>query len=579
MRESVPASREERGETLESGLESGLESAPWSGEESGGLGSAVESVPPSGEESGGLGSAPPDGGLGSVPPSGREDPPRSAYALLDAPGTVVVEEAFEVTVGLSAERAAGVIGEQLVLPETTVYPFTLGLQLVAEGFELVDGGAWRREVTATADAPYPSTVFRLRALPQAEPVHPRALQVLYSIGGHTIGFAVRPIAVVRTAADRKAAPLAEKAPAVDIRVPTELVAPDITVHILRDRDVRERLLWTVESPHPGIAWTSDDGKPVSCDIGEQPREFAKQLVQQVNQQEGKKTLKLHMQGIGKLVAGKIPEPVWEAIHAAAGAAGGPPSILLLSEEPYVPWELALVPGALPDPSAPPFLGAQARVGRWILAQPGPGMPPPHALGVATMAVVWGVYNGSRWGRLEAAEQEAAALRQAYGAESVDATIDPVLQCLQGTPAAHALHFAIHGVYNPGGIQDGLVLADEETISPVTVSGADLPGRPFVFLNACQVGSGQELLGDYAGMASAFLDARASAVIAPLWSVKDTIAKEISLSFYSQAFSGEPVASVLRRQRAKYGEDGSATHLAYQYFGHPELRISRPTPSA
>lgn len=512
-----------------------------------------------------------------TPRPARPEPPRSVYALLDAPATVVAREELEVRVGLSATQSAGVIGGALPLPESTVYPYVLSLQLVAEGFELADGGAWRREVTATEEAPYPSTVFRLRSLPQEEAVHPRALQVIYSVGGQTIGFAVRPVAVVRTAADRYAAPPREQAPAVDMRVPIEPVAPDLTIHILRDPEVRESLLWTLESPHEGVAWTADDAKRVSCDIGDQPREFARQIVQQVNMQEGKKTLKLQMKGIGKRIAQNVPQPVWDAIHAAGRAAGGPPSILILSAEAHIPWELAAVPAPLLVEGAPPFLGAQANVGRWVLGQGSPQVPPPHDLGIARMAVVWGVYSSSKWARLKAAEEEAATLREEYGAEFVDAKLDPVLDCLLGTPPVHALHFAIHGLYNPGGVQDGFVLADDQSISPTQVSGAELPQRPFVFLNACQVGSGQEVLGDYTGMASAFLDAHASAVIAPLWSVKDTIAKDISLTFYREAFKGEPVATILRRQRAQYGADDSATYLAYQYFGHPGLRIHLATP--
>jgi CHAT domain-containing protein len=508
------------------------------------------------------------------------EPPRSVYALLDAPSTVVAEAELDVRVGLSATQSAGVIGDALVLPPSTEYPYVLSLQLVAEGFELADGGAWRREVTATEDAPYPSTVFRLRSLPQEEAVHPRALQVIYSVGGQTIGFAVRPVAVVRTAADRKAAAPREQAPSVDMRVPTERAAPDLTIHILHDPEARERLLWTLESPHEGVAWTAGDAKRVSCDIGEQPREFARQLVQQMSKQEGKKSLKLQMNGIGKRIAQNVPQPVWDAIHAAARAAGGPPSILILSAEAHIPWELAAVPAPLLVEGAPPFLGAQANVGRWVLGQGSPQVPPPHDLGIASMAVVWGVYSGpsSKFGRLVAAEEEAAALLREYKAEPVDAKLDPVLDCLLGTPPAHALHFAIHGVYNPGGLEDGLMLTDGQLISPIQVSGAELPQRPFVFLNACQVGSGQEVLGDYAGMASAFLDAHASAVIAPLWSIKDTIARDISLTFYREAFEGEPVATVLRRQRARYGAENSATYLAYQYFGHPELRIRRASPA-
>jgi cold shock CspA family protein len=509
-----------------------------------------------------------------VIPVRQGEPPSSVYALLEAPDTVVAETEFTAVAGLSGTQSPGVFGDALDLPEATNYPYVLSLQLVAEGFELAQGDSWRREIVATADAPYPTTQFLLRALLQAEPVRPRALQAIYSIGGQAIGFAVRPVAVIRTAADRPAAPPPPQPPAADIRVPTERVPADLTITIIRDSTVHSLLLWTVESPHPGVRMVSPDGQAVSSDIGYRPEEFAKQVVQKVNLGEGKSSLKLQMRGLARKIGGKIPEPVWNAIRAASLAANGPPSILILSQEPYVPWELALVNPRL-DSEAPEFLGAQANLGRWVLGPPTPPLPPPDALCIATMAVVWGVYSSSKWARLEAAEEEAAALRETYGAESVDASLDPVLKCLVGTPAADALHFAIHGVYSPGGLQDGLVLTDGETINPDQVSGGELSKRPFVFLNACQVGSAQEVLGDYAGMASAFLDANASAVIAPLWSVKDTAAKEISMSFYQAAFAGEPVAAVLRRQRAGYGRDNSATCLAYQYFGHPELRISRP----
>lgn len=523
--------------------------------------------------------APPRAGepAATAPPP-ADEAPRSAYALLDAPDAVVAEAEFEVRAGLQARQSPGVFGDALVLPESTGYPYVLSLQLVAEGFEPADDGGWRREVTATAEAPYPSTVFRLRAAAQAEAVLPRALRVLYSVDGQTIGSAFRPVVVARTAAALgDAAPPLPAAPAVDIGVPAERVAPDLTVHVLRDEENRHRLLWTLESPHPGVVPHDDGDRPMSCDIGDQPREFARQLVQQVNLQEGKPSLRLHMRGLGRRIAANVPEGVWRAFHAAAAAVGGPPSVLLLCDEAYIPWELALVPDPLPDPEAPPFLGAQANVGRWVFGQPTPPLPPPHEVEVRSMAVVWGVYDSSRWARLEAAEQEAAALGELYGAVKVDARIDTVLACLEGTPPANALHFAIHGLYNPGGVQDGLVLVDDQTISPVLVSGADLPGRPLVFLNACQVGSSQEVLGDFAGMAGAFLEARASAVVAPLWSVKDTIAREISLDFYEDAFDGEPVAAVLRRQRARYGEDDSATYLAYQFFGHPALRLRRTSP--
>ena len=109
----------------------------------------------------------------------------------------------------------------------------------------------------------------------------------------------------------------------------------------------------------------------------------------------------------------------------------------------------------------------------------------------------------------------------------------------------------------------------------------MQGSPFVFLNACQVGSGNQLLGDYAGVAQSFLYAGAAAVIAPLWSVSDRIAREMALAFYESAFDeGRSPAAVLRETRAKFDDDGTdsaaATFLAYQFFGHPGLRLARAT---
>jgi CHAT domain-containing protein len=104
-----------------------------------------------------------------------------------------------------------------------------------------------------------------------------------------------------------------------------------------------------------------------------------------------------------------------------------------------------------------------------------------------------------------------------------------------------------------------------------------PGDPFVFLNACQVGGGEQILGDYAGLAEAFLFAGASGVVAPLWSIDDRLARELAVRFYERTFEGAGPADVLRRERAAFRsapDVTSATFLAYQYFGHPALRLRR-----
>ena len=130
------------------------------------------------------------------------------------------------------------------------------------------------------------------------------------------------------------------------------------------------------------------------------------------------------------------------------------------------------------------------------------------------------------------------------------------------------------------VQPRILLADGTFLDENTVMGLEpLPGTPLVFLNACQVGSGHQVLGDYAGMAAAFLYAGAAAVIAPLWSIDDAAAKDIGLRFYERVFAGASPAEALRLDRASFltsPETASSTFLAYQYYGHPSLKVERST---
>ncbi len=129
--------------------------------------------------------------------------------------------------------------------------------------------------------------------------------------------------------------------------------------------------------------------------------------------------------------------------------------------------------------------------------------------------------------------------------------------------------------------DGLILVDGSALDPLAVRGIPLRGHPFVFLNACQVGRGSQLLGDHAGLAAAFLFAGASGVIAPLWSIDDRLARDIAIRFYERAMRGEAPAEIMRTERAAFRdtpETTSSTYMAYQFFGHPGLRLEPPRPA-
>ena len=277
----------------------------------------------------------------------------------------------------------------------------------------------------------------------------------------------------------------------------------------------------------------DEGK---SSIGDDPDAFARTVISTIAAHEGRATLALGLHGIGLTISAKIPDEMWAALTTVAEAvAPRRPTVLLLSEEAYVPWELAAMPEPI-DPSIIGFLGAQVTIGRWVLAIDRPPLPPPRLVHVDGMIVISGRYEQPGWSRLEHAEAEAAALVERYQAIGVDAVTDKVVGCLLGNPAANVLHFSLHGKYDPGSAKQGLVLVDGDVIDPLVVKGGSLTEGPLVFLNACQVGSGQETLGDYAGLAESFLFAGASAVVAPLWSIDDGVASALAERFYTRAFS-------------------------------------------
>jgi len=172
---------------------------------------------------------------------------------------------------------------------------------------------------------------------------------------------------------------------------------------------------------------------------------------------------------------------------------------------------------------------------------------------------------------------------------VEPVFRSVLDCLRGSPPADILHVALHGQVGGQG-REGLVLLAPKVnggfapqfLKYQHVDAVDMPRRTFVFLNACQVGQGRTVLGDYAGLATAFLAAGAAGVVAALWNVDDAVASEFAAEFYAAVDNPArlSVGEALRRARAAYAADStdagkrsSATLVAYQLFGHPRLRLA------
>jgi hypothetical protein len=515
-------------------------------------------------------------------------PQREAFPALSAPAVVGPGERFELVIGLAGAARPGSEGAVVLSPAAGEETVALGIQVVADGFDAPEG--WRRTLHVRLDDVGAACVaVPLAARPGAEPVRISLLMVHFTCRGAPCGVASRRIVVERRPDRGAFGTSSAPAAAADARVVLEPErAPDLTIRIDKPdaNQATGRFVWSIESAHDIAPFA-----PAVTDLGLDAASFARTVIGSVTGSEGP-LLDNAVRGVAMRIADKVPPAVWDALRAVADRVrtvdpGRLPTVLLLSAEPHVPWELACLDPPL-DPARPPFLGAQVAVSRWILAPRGIPLPPPGAVAVRRMAVVAGKYaGGGRLCPLPLAVAEAAELVREYGATAFDATPSDMRRLLDGAvPGAagaggvQAIHFACHGAVDGGDPKyAGIYLDDESALSPVMFRSARVAksDTPFLFLNACQVGNAGELLGEYAGFAGEALRGGFSGFLAPLWSVRDDMAYDFALEFYRKAFSATPVADILCELRGRYLANGNgiarSTYLAYVFYGNPNLLLT------
>lgn len=219
------------------------------------------------------------------------------------------------------------------------------------------------------------------------------------------------------------------------------------------------------------------------------------------------------------------------------------------------------------------------MGRW-LEDSNVMLPPSVSLDVKRITAVaseYGVQSGQR--KLLEAITEQRALCDQWGAVPLEATINEMVAMVTGAKiAGHLVHFAVHGYSDPAANNQSLLLADRSQLPASAMTGAhtcgETPRFSFVFLNACQVGTPGRSLGHAGGFPGVLVRGGTLGFIAPLWDVHDDVAREAAEAFYAETFkSGSSVGAALHARRSRYNND-STTSLAYIYYGHPGLRLSR-----
>ena len=259
--------------------------------------------------------------------------------------------------------------------------------------------------------------------------------------------------------------------------------------------------------------------------------------------------------------------LWNAI--AAGAT----SMSIISQEPYIPWELIIPYQNLRSPRK--ALGVELRVGRWVT---GDYTSPPQTIQMRSAYIVCPTTSGLASSKAELTFLTSLPFHP--NSPIQPASYDGVDKGLSGEPR-DIVHFICHG--KTATIQTLQLDTPDTRDTPDTLDCSEMRTMPgfqhafehgtFAFLNACEVGGQVLALDGVGGFANSFIELGASAVVAPLWPVQDAAALQVSQLFYNQVLGGSPLSEALKSIRAKAYDEAIDSYAAYCFYGDPEARAS------
>lgn len=253
------------------------------------------------------------------------------------------------------------------------------------------------------------------------------------------------------------------------------------------------------------------------------------------------------------------------------------SWMIISDEPWIPWELikpydASHPEEILDDD---FLALQFELTRWLAGR----STPAREIAVRSFAALETAdlpqSNDERM-LLEDLKRSCPGLS---GEAPACDSAGEILSYLE-THDAQLLHFMGHGTLADSRADEaGIPLPDGSALRPLDLEGpvATRIGRnqPLVFLNTCWAGQQGWSLTRLGGWASRWVGVcGCSAFVAPMWPVRNQIALSFARAFYDALASGEPLGRAAWKARSQIYQErsGDPSVLAYAVYGHPHARV-------
>ncbi len=255
-------------------------------------------------------------------------------------------------------------------------------------------------------------------------------------------------------------------------------------------------------------------------------------------------------------------PRLSALAKPVSEGNAPPTLSLLSDETWIPWELVTlqVYERGEDIKTSVFLAEAFALTRWLR-----GVPTTLELPLHHLALV------------RAAAAEAATFQlpsQSFEVTEVPSSRAALLQELS-SGTYDVWHFAGHGLLRDDNPEiSSIELEGGQQLTPHDLSERSrrLGGnRPLVFLNACHAPRDSATLIETGALARSFLGAGAGAIIGTHWAIPEKLASEFASALYQNLIGeqlrlGEATWRARKLLRSQAPDDPS--WLAYTVFGHP-----------
>jgi len=520
-----------------------------------------------------------------LPPADFTALPSASLPAAPAPAVATVTRYTDIScprrVWVEAERISAVVQLTVEMPtrsaalsQLAVRPDApMAIRLTAPAFDALND--WEQTAEILPDADSPPVVFHLK--PRI--AGPARLTFDFRQAGNPVGSAVVDIEVTSSAV----AETNEARGGFAVAMPQNIDAPDLLLYIQYDTSTATPLLhFTLEETAHGIV-SRFEPVPLRGD----PAAYAATLYRTLSEladDAGRAAGDAARQDEIASAVRRLGYQLWRQLiprglkehYLAHRVAWEGKTLLLLSDEPHIPWELVWPQENAGRDDAP--WSVSLRLLRWLRPDAVSRYYAGPAAALPFQAVACVAPTNTNLQMLEEERTFVLGLlpaRRSRDASPASAAREPVLRLLRAG-GYDWLHVVTHGE-EPGtrAAEGAIVLEDgklwpDDLVDPA-VEGHISATRPGFVLNLCHGGRQLWGLTHLGGWANTLVSAGAGLVLAPLWEVTDSQALAFAQAFYTRLLAGDPVAQAVHSARLAV-RNGDPSWLAYSVYAHPNARI-------